>query len=116
MMSALADPLPPGGQLVIDLPYFEQSEPNTWTEGATYVETSVEFTHTTTHEWSHGLGETVTALLDNGLRLTGLIEHDSVPWDAMTGHMVRRDDGEWQLAERPERLPLSFTLQAVKPA
>ena len=25
------------------------------------------------------------------------------------------DDDEWRLSERPERLPLTYTLQAVKP-
>src|SRR5580698_3978563 len=75
VMWSLADPLPASGELVIDLPYFEQREPHTWTEGGTYVETSAVFSHTTTHEWSHGLGETITALLDNGMRLTELTEY-----------------------------------------
>jgi len=31
--------------------------------------------------------------------------------------MVHSDeDDEWRLRERPERLPLTYTLQAVKPA
>jgi hypothetical protein len=29
--------------------------------------------------------------------------------------MERLDGAEWRLAERPERLPHSYTLQAVKP-
>ena len=33
-------------------------------EGGTYVETDVVFTHNRTHEWNHGLGEIVTALLE----------------------------------------------------
>ena len=43
-----------------------------------------------THEWNHGLGEIVTALLDEGMTLTGLAEHDSVPWSA-AGQMTRGD-------------------------
>ena len=34
-----------------------------WDEPGTYVETDVEFAHNVTHEWNHGLGEIVTALL-----------------------------------------------------
>ena len=30
------------------------------------------------------------------------------------GRRMHRDDGEWRLIEHPERLPLSYTLQAVK--
>jgi SAM-dependent methyltransferase len=100
--------------LVVDYPYFEVAEPLVFDEGGTYVETDVEFTSTTTHEWNHGLGETVTAVLEAGLELTVLEEHASVPWDALPGQMWRDEDGEWRLADRPARLPLTYTLQAVK--
>jgi SAM-dependent methyltransferase len=100
--------------LVLNYPYFQQAEPLIWDEPGTYVETDFEFEHTLTKEWSHGLGEIVTAVLDHGLTLTTLKEHDSVPWDAIPGRMRKLPDGEYQLADRPERLPHSYTLQAVK--
>ena len=103
------------GLLVVDNPYFERDAPMVWDEGGTYVETDAVFTHNTTHEWNHGLGEIVTALLEAGMRLTGLVEHDSVPWDAIPGQMERTAEGEWRLADRPWRLAHSYTLQAVKP-
>jgi len=104
------------GKLVIEYPYFERDEPNTWTEGGTYVETDAVFSHNTSYEWNHGLGEIVTALTDAGLAITGLAEHDSVPWEALPGQMERLADGEWRLTDRPWRMPLSYTLQAVKAA
>lgn len=115
MLWALADPRP-DGLLVVEHPYFERAEPTVWDEGGTYVETDVVFEHNVTHEWNHGLGEIVTALLDQGLTLTGLVEHDSVPWDALPGQMERVPGGEWRLADRPWRLPHSYTLQAVRTA
>jgi SAM-dependent methyltransferase len=102
------------GLLVVDFPYFERPEPQVWDQGGTYVQTDAVFTHNVTHEWSHGLGEIVTALLDEGLAVTGLTEHDSVPWNALPGMMVEIGGGEWRLADRPWRLAHSFTLQAVK--
>ena len=102
--------------LVLNYPYFQQADPLIWDEGGTYVETDYEFEHTQTKEWSHGIGEIVTAILDHGLMLTTLKEHDTVPWDAIPGRMTKVADGEYQLADRPERLPHSYTLQAVKPA
>ena len=102
--------------LALDLPYFERPEPLIFTEGGTYVETDAEFQHNTTHEWNHGLGEIVTALLDAGMTLTGLVEHTSVPWEALPGRMRKLEGGEWQIADRPDRLPHSYTLQAVLPA
>ncbi|MGD0374197.1 MAG: class I SAM-dependent methyltransferase [Streptosporangiaceae bacterium] len=100
--------------LVVDFPYFEQAEPLIWDEGGTYVQTDVVFRHNVSHEWNHGIGEIVTALLSAGMELTGLAEHDSVPWEALPGKMERLEDGEWRLADRPWRLPHSYTLQAVK--
>lgn len=102
------------GLVVVDFPYFERDEPIVWEDGGTYVETDVVFTVNTTHSWNHGLGEIATALIAEGLKITGLVEHDSVPWEALPGQMTKDDRGEWRLTDRPWRVPASYTLQAVK--
>jgi SAM-dependent methyltransferase len=112
MLFTIEDPRD-DGLLSVKYPYFEQAEPQVWDQGGTYVETDAVFTHNVSHEWSHGVGEIVTALLDAGMTLTGLAEHDSVPWDALPG-MMTESGGEWRLTENPERLAASFTIQAVK--
>jgi len=112
---SLADASPDEPRLVIDHPYFETVEGQVWDDGevgVTYVETDQVFQTTVTHEWSHGRAEIVTALLDAGMEVTRLEEHDSVPWEALPGRMTRLDGGEWRLSDRPERLPHSYTLQA----
>lgn len=101
-------------ELRIAHPYFEHREPQVWDDEQTYVQSDAKLTATLTHEWNHGLGEIISALLRHGLTLTALEEHDSVPWEALPGQMQRGTDGEWRLRSRPERLPLSYTLQAVK--
>ena len=103
-----------GDQLVVDYPYFETSQPLVDDDDGTYVQTDAAFVHNTTHTWNHGIGETITALMDHGMTLSRLVEHDSVPWDALPGQMTKLENGEWQLNERPERLAHSYTLQAVK--
>ncbi len=103
------------GSLVIDFPYFERTEPTIWDEPGTYVSTETEFAHTRSAEWNHGIGEILTAVLDAGLTITGFEEHRSVPWQAMPD-MVAGEDGEFRLPERPDRMPLTYTLQAVKTA
>jgi SAM-dependent methyltransferase len=100
--------------LVVRYPYFETAEPVTSAYGGTYVETDTVFQHNVSHSWNHGLGEIITALLDAGLAITGLTEHDSVPWDGLPGKMTETGDGEWRLATDPARLPHSYTLQALK--
>lgn len=100
--------------LVLGYPYFEQAEPDTFEDPGTYVDTSITFGHNESRSWNHGLGEIVTAVLEADLELTMLVEHDSAPNEALPGLMRREADGEWRLIEHPERLPLSYTLQAVK--
>jgi len=114
MLWALDDARQQDGLLVVRYPYFEREEPLVLDEGGTYVQTDVVFQHNVTHEWNHGLGEIVTALLDEGMQITALAEHDSVPWEALPGKMERIENGEWRLADQPWRLPHSYTLQAVK--
>lgn len=100
--------------LSVELPYFEREEPLVWDDDSTYVETDVRLKASVTHAWNHGLGEIITALLTQGLDITGLVEHQSIPWNALPGQMVCDDHGEYRLKEAPWRLPLSYTLQAVK--
>jgi SAM-dependent methyltransferase len=101
--------------LVLGYPYFEQEEPLVEDDPSTYVDADQPIRASVTHVWNHGIGEIVTALLDAGLRLTALVEHRSIPWEALPGQMTVDDRGEWTLVEHPERAPLSYTLQAVKP-
>ena len=75
----------------------------------------MQFAHTRSHSWNHGLGEIVGALLADGLTVTELTEHRSLPWEALPGKMTLGTDGEWRLGEHQERLPLSYTLQAAAP-
>jgi SAM-dependent methyltransferase len=100
--------------LVVRYPYFEREEPLVFEDTGSYLQTEVVFQHASTREWNHGLGQIITALLDAGLQITGLAEHDSVPWEALPGKMERIGGGEWRLADQPWRLPHSYTLQAVK--
>jgi SAM-dependent methyltransferase len=102
------------GVLAVHFPYFEQPAPLVWDDASTYVATDVRFEHNVTHQWNHGLGEIVTALLDAGLELSMLQEHDSCPWDALPGFTVADEHGEHRLADRPERLAQTYTLQARK--
>ena len=101
--------------LVLRYAYFETREPMEFVEDGTYVDDGGHvFQNRRSQSWNHGLGEIVAALLDAGLELTALVEHDSVPWQAIPGQMVRGELGEWRLREGRERLPLTYTLQAVR--
>lgn len=105
-----------GSTVALELPYYELDEPVIWRDEHTYAGEGL-VSSPTTMEWNHGLGQIVTALLEAGLQLTSLTEHDSVPWLALPGLMdLDEQTGEYRLSDRPERLPASYTLTAVKPA
>lgn len=100
--------------LMVTQPYFERPEPMVWDDDTTYVATATALKATITHEWNHGLGEVISALLRHGLSLVAIEEHDCIPWEALPGQMVLGEDGEWRLKSQRWRLPLSYTLQAIK--
>ncbi|ATY62481.1 Methyltransferase type 12 [Cordyceps militaris] len=97
-------------RLVVRYPYFERGRG----PPAAVGRRRRDFENATTAEFNHGLGEIVQALLDEGLRVTGLTEHQSVPWDALPGQMEEIGGGEYALKSERWRLPLTYTLQAVK--
>lgn len=100
----------------LELPYWEREEPMIWRDEVSYTGEGA-VASPESHEWNHALSEIVMAVLDAGLTLELLAEHDSVPWDAVPGLMTREEaTGEYRLADRPQRLPASFTLVARKPA
>jgi len=102
-------------RLVIGHPYFETVDPVVDDEDETYVRTQGRLQHTVTHSWNHGLAEVITALQEAGLTFTSLTEHPSVPWAAIPELMVQIGGGEYALRQAPQRLPMSYTLQAAKP-
>ena len=110
----LADPRP-DGLLVIEYPYFE-------TDGVHFSETSSYVDHDEPLEspdivhFNHGLAEVISALLDAGMQLTAIEEHDTTPWNPLADAMSHVGGGEFRLRHHPERLPVTYTLQAAKQA
>ncbi|KJK77138.1 hypothetical protein H634G_07559 [Metarhizium anisopliae BRIP 53293] len=101
--------------LIVDLPYFERDEPTVFHDEDTYVDTGGhKFEASASVEFNHGLGEIVEALLSQKMRISGLVEHQSVPWPAIPAQMASDDRGEYSLKTQPWRIPHSYTLQAIK--
>ena len=82
-------------------------------DASDYADPEAVLANDTTHQWLHPLGDVVTALIDAGLRLEWLHEHDRVPW-RMLPVLVRQADGFWGWPDR-KWLPLAYSLRARKP-
>lgn len=108
----------PENPMHIAWPYFESGAPQNpegWNEEEDYAETGEKLQNTRTYTWGHGLGEIVTALIEEGLRIEFLHEHKVLAWKAYPW-MVKGDDGWWRVPNHPELLPLMWSLRAVKEA
>ncbi|MBJ7340705.1 class I SAM-dependent methyltransferase [Mycolicibacterium sp.] len=110
---AMSDPRP-DGLLVIEYPYFE-------TGGTLFVEHdsyagSGTVPSPESISFNHGLGEIFSALLDAGFTITAFEEHRELAWNFFEEAMSPSPDfeGEFVLTEGGERMPMTYTLQAVK--
>jgi len=112
MLGTLSDPRP-DGLLVIEYPYFETegvhfSEPHSYVDHDEPLE-SPDIVH-----FNHGLAQVITALMDSGMSLTAIEEHDTAPWNPIADAMEDVGMGEYRLRYAPARLPATYTLQAIK--
>ncbi len=79
-----------------------------------YADPSAQLENATTHQFLHPLGEVVTALIEAGLRLDWLHEHDGLVW-RMFACQVEDEAGLFRWPDKPW-LPLSYSLRATRPA
>ncbi len=100
------------GVIRITLPYFETEAPNTFDESETYLGSGT-LEHSTHHDWNHGLGEILTALLDTGFRIDAFEEHRFLEWQALP--QLQERDGVWVLPDdQQDLLPLMYSLRATR--
>ena len=101
-------------RLSVECTYFEEAEPFVDDSGRTYTDGDRPLRHGRSFEWNHGLGETVTALIRQGLRLEWLAEHDWTSWPRFPW-LVADGEGRWGVPSGVPRVPLSFSLLARRP-
>jgi len=101
----------PDGLPGLTYPYFSR-RPLELDDPSDYADETARLTNSRTHEWLHPLGSVVSALLDAGLRLDFLHEHDAVPW-RMFQAMVQGADGLWRWPGEA-LLPLAYSLGATR--
>ena len=82
------------------------------TEGS-YADRTANVREPNEYGWNHSLGEIVTSLADEGLRIEFLREMPFVEWPV--DFLEEREDGTWGLPEGQPELPLFFALRATKP-
>jgi len=81
----------------------------------TYADFDAQTVHNRSVEWQHPIGDVVSALAAEGLRIEFLHEHD-VSLFARFPALKRQEDGYYRFpADRP-RIPLMYSIKASRPA
>jgi SAM-dependent methyltransferase len=82
---------------------------------ATYTGDAQPLAERTTYVWFHPLSSVIGALIDAGLQLDWLHEHEVLPWQAFP-MMIAAEDGMFRLPPAHPLMALAFSLQASKPS
>jgi SAM-dependent methyltransferase len=93
--------------------YFGGSQPTRWEAGPTYTD-GEEIVSTPNYEWTHSLGEVITALATAGLQIAYVHEFPLCAWRRFPW-LELGADGWWHLPAGDALLPLTFSLRAMKP-
>ena len=92
--------------------YFDASP---WVEDYPYTYTDgPALAHTRQVEFQHGLGEIITSLVEAGLRIEFLHEHDFEAF-ARFESLQRQEDGTYRIPPGQPRVPMMFSLRASAP-
>lgn len=105
----------PGRALERTYGYFRSPEPIVEDGDGTYADRSAHLRHKRRYSWIYELGAVVNALVDAGLRIERLNEHDGA-CAPLFPSLVRHEDGLYRLPPGEPSLPLSFSIRATKPA
>jgi SAM-dependent methyltransferase len=94
--------------------YLEHDEPDSFDSPGTYTDVAdgVVTEHDAGHEWAHGLGDVVTALIGAGMRLDLLHERTTTFYQQLP-ILVEVAPGEWGVPP-PAELPLLYSLLATR--
>jgi hypothetical protein len=101
-------------ELRVRYPYFPRQRPLPFPVQGSYADPTAQVEQAILYAWPHSLGEVVTTLASNGLRIEFLHEWPFLAWSLP--FLVQHPDGTWRLPEgMTGEIPLSFSLKATKP-
>jgi len=67
-----------------------------------------------TFEWSHSIGEVITALIGAGLNIDNFAEYPYATDGGFVSYLRKSEDGRWRVPDHKWGVPLSYSLSASK--
>jgi len=104
----------PDTPLIPRFRYFTHPEPEAFEVSGSYADRTAKTKQTTEYEWSHGLGEIVTALIDAGLRIEFVREHPFSVHALIPHLMEESEDGYVRWKDPNNHIPLMFSIRGRK--
>lgn len=101
-------------ELTVEHPYFRDG-PQRWDEPGTYADLDARTTANVTYEWTHGLGDVITAIVDAGLVIELLHEFDHTLFPRWPFLVHDPQARAYRTPDGMPSLPLMFTVRARKP-
>lgn len=92
--------------------YFSGTE-STYDSASSYTEGSEgKITHTRNHNWAHDFHDITHALIQSGLSIESLGEHDIAEWKSLPMLIPDEKEGGWRMPEGYPSIPLTFSIVA----
>ena len=98
--------------LHVKYPYFTGGKPTDWPGDWPDYSDEDYVVKNPTREFQWTISEVLCALLDAGLHISFLHEHDFLHWKGLES-MERCSDGYWRLPEPLNRIPVLYSLKAI---
>jgi len=99
------------GPLAFRYPYFPNSEALIFDEPGSYADRNLQTSHNRTEEWQHPVEQILEALIEAGLTLEHLGEHQGLPYP-MLATCEEGEDGLFRLPpEQRDSVPMALSLR-----
>ncbi|MHA2423342.1 MAG: class I SAM-dependent methyltransferase [Candidatus Thorarchaeota archaeon] len=99
--------------LRVRYPYFQGSDPITYTSDVTYTDLEEKLEPKPAFEWNHPVSRIINVLIQVGLRIEYFNEFPFTTFKALP-FMIRKERGRWVLPEGEDFVPFMFSLKATK--
>ena len=103
----------PGGALKIDYNYFHNAQPIKWDAGGPDYSADDYIVKNPSFEWQWSLSDIINSLSNAGFKIEFFNEYNKLFYKALP-QMKRNKDSWWYLPNYEQKIPLMFTLKAIK--
>ncbi len=101
-------------ELKVRYPYFSRADPLEFQPQGSYVDRNAKIVQPVEYEWTHSLGEIITALISAGLRIEYLHEFPYTV-DPFCSHLMEKgEDRYWRLKDKRDSVPLMYSIKAIR--